>query len=62
MLNEIKAGDDGHLVDGDQWIAIGDPDNKDWFQIGNTDNAGKSYVESYGYPPWGDKEETEGHN
>ena len=35
------------------WIAVGVPSNRDWMKIG-TGFPGKSYVEFYGYPSWGD--------
>ena len=55
---------EGHLVDGDQWVAVGNPDNKDWVQIGNEPYhyPGKPHNQNYGYPDWGDKEEREHHN
>ena len=40
------------------WIPVGDPVNRDWMQIGDVtdlDNfLGKSHVQSWGYPSWGD--------
>lgn len=50
---------EGSLGQGDQWIAIGDKEDRDWMQIGNAHYhyPGKMHNREYGYPGWGDSDE-----
>ncbi len=50
---------EGSLCKGDQWIAVGDKEDRDWMQIGNVHYhiPGKMHNREYGYPGWGDSDE-----
>ena len=49
------------MIHGDNWIACGTPNDRDWVQVGTSyHSAGKSHVAKCGgYPSWGDNEEEE---
>jgi len=45
--------------DKDMWVPIYNDDKKtvrDWFSLGNAHHNGKSHVDEFGYPSWGDIE------
>ena len=42
-----------YINDGDQWVPVGTPENKDWVQIGSSGTWGRSYIDTAGhYPTW----------
>ena len=52
-----KNGNKGFFPGEDYWAAVVRSDGeKDWVQIGETytHSPGKSHVDNYGYPAWGD--------
>lgn len=46
-----------NLIHGDQWVAVGTEQDKDWMQIGKGKYyPGQSHVkDNGGYPEWGDQ-------
>ena len=44
----------------DKWVPVGNPDNKDWMEIGGKVDSwkpGTSHIALGGYPSWGDAAE-----